>query len=170
MGVVIALKAIKPKKLQIDKMRMEILNELRKEGTLHKQELEKTVTTWKHKPQFESLIGLTGRDATVVTGPTGSDKAVQLWEWTDLGTKPHIIRARRAPALRFRTGYRAKTTPGQFSSGRSKRFGPWRRPLMVRHPGTEARGWSETLTKRRKRPFTRRMIRAMQRAASKAYP
>jgi hypothetical protein len=170
MGVVIAFKGIKGKKLNIDAYRLEILNELRKEGTTHRQILARTVTTWKHKPTFESLIGLDRRlGATVITGPTGSDKAVKLWQWADEGTKPHTIRAKNAPALSFRTGYTAKSRVGKFTSRRSRRYGPWRRTKSVRHPGTKAREWTKILTKRRKGPFTQRMIKAMQRAAKKSF-
>lgn len=169
MGVSVVFKSIKPKRLKVDEYRKQILNALRAEGAFQKKELEKTVRTWKHKPNFEFLIGLTYEDAMVVTGPTGDTFAVQLWEWTDQGTKPHTIRAKRAPALRFQTGFQAKTVRGSFRSRRSRRFGPWVRPKQVKHPGTRARLWSETLTKRRKRPFMRRMISAMQSAAKKSF-
>ena len=105
MGTVFEFKTIKPKKLNIDAIRLELLNELRKEGTVQKKELKKTVSTWKSKPGFESLISLSGGDASILTGPVGDTEAVQHWVWTDEGTKPHRITARRAPFLRFRYPY-----------------------------------------------------------------
>jgi len=104
-------------------MRLTLLNEVKKEGTVHKKELRKTVATWDGaKPKFESLVSLAKGDATVVTGPTGSDEAVNKWEWLDLGTRPHIIAARRKPTLAFQTGgFRAKTTPGRFQSRRGSK-------------------------------------------------
>jgi len=168
MTTVVAMKAIKPKRLKVDAIRLEILNELRKEGTVHKQELRKTVKTWRgEKPKFESLIGLTGQDTTVVTGPTGSEKAVNKWVWLDQGTR---IRW----ALMSRD-WRSKTTPRKFSSGRGsgRVVIAGRRAMQSRgirpRPGIKAREWSTLLTKRRKRPFTRRMIKAMKRAANKAF-
>lgn len=172
MSTVFVFKAIKPKKLKVDAIRLEILNALRAEGRDQKKELKKTVTGWRgEKPDFESLIGLERPPggASVLTGPTGSTKAVNKWVWTDQGTKPHIIRARRVPRLRFQTGYVPSTTPGKFTSRRSRRFGPVVRPRAVRHPGTKARNWTTILQKRRRRPFTKRMIRAMQKGSKKVF-
>lgn len=169
MGVTISMKAIKAKKLSVDAIRLEILNALRREGTQHRRILARTVTTWRNKPKFESLIGLTRKDMTVLTGPTGSEKAVQLWEYSDLGTRAHVIRARRAPALRFRWPSTAKTSVGKFKSGPGRRGRNWARKLFVRHPGTKARGWSKLLTKRRKKPFTKAMLAAVKKGASKSF-
>lgn len=168
MTVVVAMKAIKPKRLKVDAIRLEILNALRKEGTVHRKELQKTTATWKgEKPKFESLFGLTGEDATVVTGPTGSDKAVDKWVWLNDGTK---IRW----AL-MSSDWRSKTRPRRFKSGRGAgRVVVAGKRYMQAHnirprPGIKAREWTVLLTKRRKRPFTRRMIKAMQHAAKKAF-
>lgn len=167
---VVVFKAITPKKLKIDGFRLEILNELRKEGTTHRQILARTTTTWKDRPTFKSDISLDRRTgAGVHTYPTGSEMAVNKWVWTDQGTKPHTIRARRAPTLRFQTGYTAKTKKRTYTSGQSSRFGPWVRPLSVKHPGTEAREWSEDLSARRQKPFEDRIRGAMKRAANKAF-
>lgn len=170
MGIVIAFKGIKAKKLNIDVFRQEILNELRKEGTTHRQILARTVTNWKHKPTFESLIGLdrtTG--AYVLTGPAGDQRAVQLWQWADEGTRAHIIKVKNAPTLRFRSGYTSKSQVGKFASRRSRRYGPWRTPKSVKHPGTTARNWTGILTARREKPFRERIIKAMQRASAQAF-
>jgi len=168
MTTVVAMKAIKPKKLQIDAIRMEILNELRKEGTVHKQTLRKTVETWKgEKPTFESIICLSGTDATVITGPVGSTEGAKKWMWLDQGTK---IRW----ALMSRD-WRSKTTPHKYQSGRGsgRVLIAGRRAMQARgirpRPGIQARGWSEDLTKQRKGPFTHNMIKAMQRGAAKAF-
>lgn len=172
MSVVVSLKAIKPKPLKVDAIRLELLNALRKEGTAQRKELKKTVRTWRDKPRFESLVGLerkAGGSAMVVTGPVGSDKAVAHWVWTDQGTRPHTIVARRAPTLKFRAGFVAKTRPRRFSSRRGRSFGPWRSPRMVRHPGTKPREWTKLLAKKRKKPFDKRMQDAMKRGAFKVF-
>jgi hypothetical protein len=169
-SVVIAFKGIKPKKLKVQPIIDELKKELKAEGKFHQKELKKTVKGWRGaKPRFESLTDISVDSVVVLTGPTGTTKAVNKWRWTDEGTKPHIIRARRAPRLRFQVGYVPSTTPKKFTSRRSRRFGPVRRPVAVRHPGTKARGWTELLSKRRKRPFTKRMIRAMQKGSAKIF-
>lgn len=172
MGVVIALKSIKPQRLQVDKFRLALLNELRAEGVDQKRVLAQTTTSWTgDKPKFESLISLAGGDATVVTGPVGSTLGVQKWQWLDEGTKRHPIKARRKPTLRYRKGgFRAKTTVGSFKSGAgSPATGPWRSPKQVMHPGTKARGWSAQLSKQRKDPFRERVFDALNRAAKAAF-
>jgi hypothetical protein len=170
MSDLFTFKAIKPKKLKVEAFRLEILNALRKEGNLHRKKLKPTVSGWRgKKPKFESLIGLSARDASVLTGPTGDDFAVQKWVWTDKGTKPHKIRARNAPRLRFMINFIPSTKPGSFSSGAAASWPPWRSPFEVSHPGTDPRGWSEALAKSRKRPFQREMFAAMKRASSKAF-
>lgn len=169
------VKGIKPARLRVTEVRQKILNALRAEGRDQRKVLEPTVATWKgEKPDFESLIGLergANGSASVLTGPTGSEKAVNKWVWLDLGTKAHIIRARRLPTLIFRVGgFVSKTRPGSFQSrGGRRASGPRVRPRSVSHPGTKARGWSEMATKRRRRPFTRRMVKAMQVGAGQAF-
>ncbi|MHC4620472.1 MAG: hypothetical protein ACYTEQ_22220 [Planctomycetota bacterium] len=173
MSEVFVIKGIRPKKLKVGAIRLELLNALRKEGTLHRKELAKTVATWTgDKPKFSSAISLAaGGPAEVLTGPEGSQKAVNKWGWLNDGTRPHTIAAKRGPTLAFRQGgFRAKTRPGKFRSGPGRRAtGPWRFPRKVRHPGTKARDWTGILTKRRRKPFTRSMIRAMQKGAQKVY-
>jgi hypothetical protein len=169
-STVFVFKAIKPKKLKVDEIRLEILNALRAEGRDQRQELEKTTQTWKReKPKFESLIGLERPPggASVLTGPTGSDKAVNKWTWLNEGTK---IRW----ALMSRD-WRSKTTVGKFSSGpgRGGVVIAGRRAMTARNirprPGIKARNWTTILQKRRRRPFTRRMIKAIQRGAAKVF-
>lgn len=169
MAVVVSIKQIKGKKLNVDAIRKEIENALEEEAKFHRKELEKTVRTWRDKPTFESLTDYGGGDLVVITGPAGSGSGAQHWVWTDKGTRAHPIVARRAPALRFRAGNIPKTAPGQFSARVGGRVGPWRRPRAVRHPGTKPRKWTEILSKRRRGPFTKRMIKAMQAGASKAF-
>ena len=167
---VIVFVPIIPKELNVNVFRLEILNALRKEGTVHRKELSKTVTTWDNKPTFKSKISLDRRiGASVHTFPTGTEKAVNRWEWTDEGTKPHTITARRAPSLRFQSGYTPRTSPKKFSSGASRRFGAWQRPVSIRHPGTRPRNWSVELSRIRKKPFEVRVRGAIAKASARAF-
>ncbi len=160
-------KGIKPKKLAIDEVRQNILNALRAEGIIIKREFEKTTRTWKGvKPKFEVLIGLTGKDATVVVGPTGSDKAVLKWVWIDEGTRPHKIpkspktNADAKPFLIFRSGFSPKTLPNRIASFPSGSFGPFVSKRQVDHPGTEPRNFTKIVVKRRRKKFINSMIEA----------
>lgn len=168
MTITMALKYIKPKKLKVDAIRLELLNELRKEGKDQKKELEKTIKTWKdEKPNFKSLISLTSNYAAVATGPSGNTKGAQKWQWINDGTK---IRW----AL-MSSDWQSKTKKGTFKStrGRGKVVIAGKRAMMQRgiapRKGIEARDWSGKLTKQRKVPFQRRLIKAMQRAGKNAF-
>jgi hypothetical protein len=156
------VKSIKPKKLDIDQIRLNLLNALRAEGQIIAKEFDKTTATWEgEKPKFEVLIGLTGTDATVVVGPTGSDLAVNKWTWLDKGTKKNYpIEPKRAPKLIFQSGYKAKTRVNTFSSSGGGPFGPTVGAKKVIHPGIKARNWSVLIIKRRKKRFTKAMIEA----------
>jgi hypothetical protein len=156
-------KNIKPKKLNVDKIRQNILNALRREGKIIARELDKTTATWQgEKPKFEVLIGLTRPpgSATLIVGPTGSDKAVNKWVWTDQGTRPHIIRPKRAKKLVFKSGFSPKTKPKTIASFPGGTFGDTVFAKKVNHPGTEPRLFSETVIKRRRKKFTQSMIQA----------
>jgi len=171
-GTVLACKPIRPRKLRVDKVRLEILNALRAEGRVVKKELEKTVRNFRGaRPGFETLIGLTTKEATVLTGPTGTVKAVQKWKWLDEGTRgPYPITARRAPLLKFRLGYNPGTRPGTLTTRGSYYIGThWRSKKTVIHPGIKARGWSALVQQRRKKPFIKRMNTAVRVGMAKAY-
>lgn len=164
--VAIAFKAIKPQRLKIDAIRLELLNELRDEGRDQRKELNKTISSWNgEKPKMESDISLTGKDATVISGPTGSGS--DKWEWLNRGTK---IRW----AL-MSNNWRSKTKSGTFMSGRGsgRVVIAGKRAMQARNikprPGIKARGWTEKLTNQRKKPFQRRIIKAMQRGTKKAF-
>ena len=162
------VKAIKPARMKPKEVRFEVLNALRKEGRAHVKLYKKTVGTWKKKPKFGFLISTApAGDLSLLSGP---ESGGQVWEWLNRGTKgPYPIIAKKAPLLRFRTGYTAKTQPRQFSSGSGGAKGPWRSKKAVMHPGIKAREWSEEMVKTRQRPFNRNMFRAVQRGTKKLY-
>lgn len=165
MAEVFQVKLIKPKKLKVDAFRLELLNALRAEGRDVKKEYAKTTATWRRKPEFEILIGLTGKDASVLVGTDD-----EIYNYVDQGTRGHYVPKSGTATMAFKPGYKAKTTPrkiGSKSGGafgeRIVRTGRW----FVR--GIDAREFSPTIQKRRRKPFTRRMVKAMQRAGSKAF-
>ncbi len=138
--IVIETKVIKPAKLRIDEVRLELLNALGREGTAIKQEYEKTVRTWQHKPKFEQQISLAKGEAAVLVGT--DDK---VFGYVDLGTRPHIIVPKRAGLLRFQSGYKAKTAPGVIGSSAGGKFGSVVYSRIVHHPGTVARNFSKII-------------------------
>lgn len=169
MTVVVAMKAIKPKRLKQDAISEEILFALQDEARKQKKLLNQTTSTWSgEKPTFESLIDLSsGGDATVVTGPSGGTKAVNKWTWLDQGTK---IRW----AL-MSSDWRSKTRSGTLKSGRGSGsvILAGKRAMQARNirprPGIVARGWSIMITKMRRRPFTKLVIKAMQKGSKRLF-
>ena len=168
MAEVFSVKQIKPKKLNVDAFRTEVLNALRAEGRDVKKEYEKTTKTWKRKPEFEVLIGLTrgsGGSASVLVGTDN-----EIYGYVDEGTKGHYVPKSGAATMAFQPGYKAKTAPRKIGSSAGGAFGD----KIVRRgrwwvKGIVAREFSPTIQKRRRKPFTRRMVKAMQKAGSKAF-
>lgn len=156
--VVTLQKAIKPKKLKIDKTRLAILNALREQGDLVKRDLEKPLKSWSNPPQIEVLIDLDSKAATVVIGPAGSDMQVNKFVWLDKGTKPHVIKAKNAPRLAFQTNFKPKTSPNSLASSSGSKSPPWAFAKQINHPGTKPRNWTEIALSRRKKKFTKAMI------------
>lgn len=164
---VIEFKQIKPAKLKVDKVRLELLNALRAQGKEIVADYNQTVQTWRNKPSFEVAISLADGGATVLVTPDGPNR--KQFEYVDKGTRPHPIFPRRARVLRFSSGYTAKTAPGVIGSGAGGPSGsPAFAAFIPRHPGTEARRFSEIIEQRRRKRFQEAMVDAMQRGMEKA--
>lgn len=94
-----------------------------------------TTKTWEHKPTFD------------ITKPTDESRIVsttdKIYPMVDKGTRPHVIRPRRATFLAFRGGSKAKTSVGVIGSKTgSKGSGPTIFSKGVNHPGTAARNFT----------------------------
>jgi len=170
MADVFQVKAIKPRKLDVFEVRWELLNAMGKEGKASVKELEKTARNFRgRKPRFWYDVVLTSDEAAVIVEPKGDADAVKKWTMLDEGTPAHIIRARRAPCLRFRIGYNSGTRPGTLRTRRAYYVGnSWRRARAVRHPGTQPRGWSKLVQDRRKPKYITAMNKALRRGMEKA--
>lgn len=100
----------------------------------------KTVATWRQQPTFEQV-------------PTARGWAVKVtpefpYTWVNAGTKPHIIEARNAKLLRFSGPYRSKTKVNVISSYAGGRGKVWVSKRRVKHPGTEARNFTDIIMRR----------------------
>ncbi len=93
----------------------------------------------------------------------------EIYGYVNDGTRAHIIKARRAPRLAFKTGFTPKTTPRQIGSRKGGVSGNLVRPKQVRHPGTKARKFSKTIAARRQGGFTKAMRLATERATKKVW-
>jgi hypothetical protein len=141
--------------------------ELRATGQELKTSNDKVVRSWSHKPTFRAEYNKSASFKTVKVVAQGRYKAI--WGYVDLGTKPHVIRAKNKPFLAFQTGYSARTAPiAKFNQGTGQKFGAWKRKKEVNHPGTKARKFTETFFKELSPPFPDRIQAAVKRGLNKA--
>lgn len=97
------------------------------------EDFQKTTATWDHQPRPTLTISRQGVEARI------DDK---VWGMLDKGTRPHTIRARRAKALAFASGYTAKTRPDSLFARSGGPSGGTVFAREVQHPGTKPRRWS----------------------------
>lgn len=175
--MIITVRPIKPGKMDLRAIDAEVMKVLQAEGKRDVVDFQRTTRTWKNKPKFAYIARIRGmKDAVVrsglaswVHGSAVVGKEQEVWAMLNQGTRRHPIIARRAKLLRFRKGYRAKTTPRKMSSRSGGAKGDFVYAKQVMHPGTQAREWTETEYKRRIKPFTRNVNAAVERATKKMY-
>ena len=166
----VLFKAIKPSKLKVDAVRLELLNEMRKAATQVKKDFEKTVETWEKKPKFDTVIALGARGGSEIL--VGTDN--EIYRYVNEGTKPHLIWAgiytgkSNKRVLAFRSQFRPKTKVRVLKSYRGYKGGPTIKRPYVQHPGTKAREFDEVIAEKRRKWFKRRMETAMRRGAKKS--
>lgn len=133
-----------------------ILNKTRDEI---EKDFNSVVATWNDKPVFR------GKQATSdsLISRMWGDK--NTWIWANRGTRPHLITAKKAPALRFQTGYRRKTTPGKLSSRPGGARGPFRSAKSVMHPGTEAGDYDKASAEKQAPILADNLVEAIKKAA-----
>jgi hypothetical protein len=153
---VVVFKQIKPQRLREQAMRLALLNGQRKVGNEIKQDFEKTVRTWRRKPKFEVLLSQARGRLSVLIGTND-----EVYAYVDRGTRPHLIFPRRAKALRFRGVYTAKTVPGVIDSREGGASGDEVFAAGVAHPGTAPRRFEETIARKWRTLYKRRMEQIM---------
>lgn len=102
----------------------------------------RTVRTWTHSVVFYVVR------ATDQVGAVGTDD--KIYGFVTRGTRPHIIRPRKARRLAFRGGkYSPKTSVGKISSKAGRMpSGPLVLAKVVHHTGSKARGFEESVVPR----------------------
>lgn len=153
----LVIKIIKPSRLRVDAMRLQLLNDMRKVGTQIKNDFEKVTATWKTQVKFEQQISLAGGPQVEIFTTN------KIFGYVDQGTRPHVIKPKRAKALRFQSGYKAKTTPGVIGSSAGGPFGPVVFSKGVDHPGNKPGNFSKEIQK----IWTPKFKRAMEASMSK---
>jgi len=130
-------------------------------------EFDKRVANWKHKPEFKARKFITTDALRLDVYPSGPNK--EIYGYVTKGTRPHIITAKRAPALSFMWGgpgsYQAKTTPGGGYGGPGTVTGGKRVAFKsVHHPGFKGRNFEALIRKENAAWFKQTMENAWRRA------
>ncbi len=123
----------------------------------------KTVSTWEHKPRFRAVARVSPGEWMVAYGTDD-----EVYGYVSEGTRPHIIRPRRARRLRFRSRYRARTRPRRLEAGPGGASGPVVTASVVHHPGTQAREFPETVIHHTRAALRRDIKAAFDRATTHA--
>lgn len=101
-----------------------------------------TYQSWDAYPIFEQKGPRTVRGDREVEYSTGSD----VYVWLDDGTDPHTISGN--PTLTFMTDSIPKTKKSQLMSSAGFKGSEFKRKKEVKHPGVEARNFSEEVVER----------------------
>jgi hypothetical protein len=158
-----ATRAILPGQVSWGSARGYLRNGMQKVGQLLLKEHQDATSTWDPKVDFELKVGKIGLQTTELTAEVTTDDERYLF--VDQGTRPHVIRPRKAKVLAFPTSYTPKTRPGEIGSGHGSKGGPTVYAQEVHHPGTKPRKFSEGIAERSKDTVEGILQEAMQKAA-----
>lgn len=136
----VAITPIIPKKmpmLKVSAWKKAVTTALDDTAKLALRRFHDATDTWKHKPRFIVQVGEFSRNIRVES---------VIFTYVDEGTKPHIIKPRRARFLRFGTPFIAKTVPSVLASRAGSRGNTQVFAKVVRHPGSKPRGFTKRIT------------------------
>jgi hypothetical protein len=142
-------KPVKPFAARFEKV---LKAELAAEQKAVLREFKITVSTWKRQPQFE--VKEQGGSTTIGTNDP-------IYGYVNDGTKPHVIRPKKAKRLAFYAGgFVSKTVPNrlQARAGRVASTNPVF-AQGVNHPGTQGRDFTGQIQER----SLARLVRNLQR-------
>jgi len=124
---------------------------------------ERVVESWEHKPAFKARKITNQNMIAIDVWPTGPH--AKVWTYVSGGTRPHIIRPRRASRLVFRTGYKPRTSRGGHYGGPGVATGKKVCAREVHHPGSYAREFEKHFLRwfRSSKIFTHSMENAVRR-------
>ncbi len=154
MSVNINIEVIVPRELFNTRELERALNNATK-GVLKaaKVDFDVTTQTWTNRPEF--VIEQDG-----VEGEVSTDN--KIYKFINDGTrKNYPITPKRGRFLRFREGYRAKTTPRIIASKSGGSFGPTVFRRRVIHPGITARLFDTAIAKKWTRLYPNTLQRAI---------
>lgn len=146
--------------INVEAMRQAIIDKQNGEtGPGIKQLFEQTTTGWRTPPDFSTRRADTASQLGIWIGPTGPN--APQYALVNAGAKPHPIFPRRAPRLRFWTGYTASTRPRVLRSQAYVRSGTYVSSAGVpMHPGFAAREFNKEIADQYRPRFAQEMNEA----------
>lgn len=133
-----ALRAVAPKlSLNVEEHAADLRKRVKRVQEQTRRDYQKTTRTWDRKPRFT----ITSERGPAVIGVTAGTTS-EIYQFVDEGTKPHVIRARKAKVLRFFSNYKAKTQPNVIGSSSGGSWGILLFAKEVHHPGNKARNFT----------------------------
>lgn len=105
-----------------------------------RKDFEKTTRTWKHRVIFTIQINV--NDTALAMVYTDDD----IYNFVNGGTRPHIIKPRKAKFLAFGVPFKAKTRVRFLGSGNGSKGKTMILSKGVKHPGSEAREFDQVIT------------------------
>lgn len=168
----IKMTVIRPKPLNIAKMKHDLIDGMRDIGVVIRENFEDTVKTWSNKPSFQPtpVIPKVSMDFISVETSVVDDVYTILNEGSK---KNYPIQAVNAKALYYPGTFVAKTSPGIIHSGVGFSGPPMVITNRVIHPGIEARKFDETIKDKQEKNAKVILDRAMslaRKSSGHAYP
>ena len=146
--LMITIKAIVPKTNKLidqRKLDRELKGTLDRRGNIIRTDFRKTTRTWNDKPAFRKTGPKSERGGLVVEIFANN----KVYFYLTHGTQSHLITPKRAGALRFQTGYRAKTRVRVLGSRSGGAFGAVAFSKGHRVGGIKAREFDKEIANRR---------------------
>ena len=149
----IQVKPIKPKGFPTGKDAEKAIEATLDDGAQFALELyKKTASTWETAVTFAVKKTKYGRSVGTRS---------RIYAYVDKGTRPHTIKARRVPVLRFTLGGRPKTRQNYIASYKGSKGKQWVSKKEVHHPGSKPRNFTAVINTRTKQFMARRANQAM---------
>jgi len=159
----VVIKVIKPKRFDDKAMTERLRYHAKKVAGEMRKDFEATTKTWQHKVEFKENVSAGKGLGGIVAEVSTTD---EIYGYVDQGTKPHIIRPKKAGGrLAFPSIFSAKTKPRVLGSTAGQRGPQDTFAQEVHHPGTEAREFGKMIEVKWTPRFKQRMQAAMSDAA-----
>lgn len=152
-GSGIRMDTVLPAPLNTKAMDNVIRDDLRKMGRGIKKDLAKTTATWDTPVNFQMRTKNKKGILEMEVRPKPGTKGEEIFNYVDRGTKPHTIEPKKpGGVLSFMWGgpgsYKAKTKPRVIGSTSGGATGAMVAFTKVKHPGTRARKFSDSIARR----------------------